>query len=419
MAEQGQSGKEESMTQFLRLCLRGRWDPTALEVARALGARSDLDGDALRKVAYVEGVAPLLYHIVRGQDLLPLPVKEDLRLAYYYNAGRNLLLLHKLEDAVGHLTAEGVPVILLKGAALAEAVYRKAAVRPMEDLDLLVRREHVSTALRVLSALGYEPAHAEFRAGYVVTYRNEVMLVKPGEVNVPIEIHWSLFSPLYYQHAVPINWFWQTALPASVGDVPTWILGPEAQVLHLCSHMLLHHGHGGEPRLLWLHDVAEVITFYQEQIDWEQVLAQARAYDLVLPVQQILTRVSDEWHAPIPPAVLERLRALQPSRDEERVFAWLTTAHRSAQRFWVNLASMPGWGPRLRFAWCIFFPSAGYMQRRYRIPHRFLVPLYYPYRWFLGLRDTLRWRDRASTRPSSGKAAQGAGSRASDVLGRL
>lgn len=405
MAEQGQSGKEESVTQFLRLCLRGRWDPTALEVARALSARSDLDGDALRKVAYVEGVAPLLYYIARGQDLLPLPVKQDLRLAYYYNAGRNLLLLHKLEDAVGHLTAEGVPVILLKGAALAEAVYRKAAVRPMEDLDLLVRREHVSTALRVLSALGYEPAHAEFRAGYVVTYRNEVMLVKPGEVNVPIEIHWSLFSPLYYQHAVPINWFWQTALPASVGDVPTWILGPEAQVLHLCSHMLLHHGHGGEPRLLWLHDVAEVIAFYQEQIDWDQLLARAQAYDLVLPVQWILTRVGDEWHAPIPTDVLERLRALCPSHGEKRVFNWLTTAHRPVQRLWAHLASTPGWGPRLRSAWCVLFPSAGYMQYRYRIPHPLLVPLYYPYRWLRGLRSVPRWRDRVPTRLSPGKAA--------------
>ncbi|MFB0535256.1 MAG: nucleotidyltransferase family protein [Anaerolineae bacterium] len=405
MAEQAQSRQDESVGQFLRLCLRGRWDPAALEVARALRARSDFDWDALRWVAYIEGVAPLLYDIARGQDLLPPSVKQDLRLVCYYHAGRNLLLLHKLEDVVGHLAAESVPVILLKGAALAKTVYGNDAVRPMADLDLLVQREHVSTALRVLSALGYEPAHAEFRAGYVVTYRNEVMLVKPGEVNVPIEIHWSLFSPLYYQHAVPMDWFWQTALPASVGDVPTWILGPEAQVLHLCSHMLLHHGHEGEPRLLWLHDVAEVIAFYQEQIDWDQLLAQAQAYDLVLPVQWILTRVGDEWHAPIPTDVLERLRALCPSRGEKRLFNWLTTARRPVQRLWAHLASTPGWGPRLRSAWCVLFPSAGYMQDRYRIPHPLLVPLYYPYRWLRGLRSIPRWRDRVLTRLSPRKAA--------------
>jgi hypothetical protein len=405
MAEQRHGRRDESVAQFLLLCLRGRWDPTVLERARALSARNDLDWDALRQVACVEGVAPLLYHTARGQDLLPPLVEESLRLVYYHHAGRNLRLFHKLEDVVSHLTAGGVPVTLLKGAALAQTVYRNASVRPMVDLDLLVRQQDVPTALRVLSALGYEPAHAEHRAGYLFAYKNEMMLVKPGEVKAPIEIHWSLFGPLYYQQAVPMDWFWQTALPVRIGDASAWMLGPEAQVLHLCGHMPLQHSGEGELRLLWLHDVAEVIAFYQEQIDWDQVLARARAYDLVLPVQQILTRVSHEWHAPIPPAVLERLRTLRPSRDEERVFAWLTSAHRSAQRFWVDLASMPGWGPRLRFAWCIFFPSAGYMQRCYGIPHRFLVPLYYPYRWFLGLRDTLRWRDHTPTEPFPGRAA--------------
>lgn len=404
MAKQRQSKKDESVAQFLLLCLRGRWDLTALERARALSARSDLDWDALCQVACAEGVAPLLYHIARAQDLLPPSVKQDLRPVYYYNAGRNLRFLHRLEDVVSHLTAEGVPVILLKGAALAETVYRNASVRPMVDLDLLVRKEDVPTALRVLSALGYEPAQAEFRAGYLFTYNNEIVLVEIGEVKAPIEIHWSLFAPRYYQHAVPMDWFWQTALPVRIGNASAWMLGPEAQVLHLCGHLLLHHGSEKRLRLLWLHDVAEVIAFYQEQIDWNQVLARAQAYDLVLSLQEILTRVGDEWHAPIPPDVLEQLRALRPSRDEERSFAWLTTVDRPAQRFWTDLASVSGWGPRLRFVWYNLFPSAGYMQRRYCIPHRFLVPLYYPYRWFLGLRDTLRWRDHASMGPSPGRA---------------
>jgi hypothetical protein len=404
MAEQRHGRRDESVAQFLLLCLRGRWDPTALERARALSARND-DWDALRQVAYVEGVAPLLYHIARGQDLLLPPVEENLRLVYYHHAGRNLRLFHKLEDVVGHLTAGGVSVILLKGAALVQTVYRNASVRPMGDLDLLVRKEDVPTALRVLSALGYEPAQAEFRTGYDFTYRNYVILVKPEEVRAPIDIHWSLFAPRYYQHAVPMDWFWQTALPVHIGNASAWVLGPEAQVLHLCGHLLLHHGSEKRLRLLWLHDVAEVIAFYQEQIDWNQVLARARAYDLLLSAQQILTRVGDEWHAPIPPAVLERLCALRPSSHEGQSFAWLTTVDRPAQRFWTDLASVSGWGPQLRFVWYNLFPSAGYMQRRYCIPHWFLVPLYYPYRWFLGLRDTLRWRDRAPTGPSPGRAA--------------
>jgi len=135
-----------------------------------------------------------------------------------------------------------------------------------------------------------------------------------------------------------------------------------------------------------MHDVAEVIVFYQKQIDWDQVLTRAQVYDLVLPAQQILPRVGEEWHAPIPTDVLERLRALCPSCGQKRVFNGRAAHRLVAQGVWVALAGTPGWGPRLRFAWCVLFPSADYMQYRYRIPHRLLVPLYYPYRWFLGLR---------------------------------
>ncbi len=380
MIEPQQAAPDESVKRFLRLCLRHRWDPTALGAARTLTTHGDFDWDGLRQVAQAEGLAPLLYRIVRGQNLLPLSVKQDLRRAYDENVLRNTFLFHKLEEVLRHLATEGVDIILLKGAALSKTVYGSAGVRPMGDLDLLVREEDVPTALRVLPALGYETVPP-------LAYRSEVMLRKQGLVETVIEVHWNLFVPPYYQHVLPIDWFWQTALPVRIGNAPSLVLGPEAQVLHLCGHLLLHHS--GE-ELLWLHDVAEVIAFYREQIDWEQVLARAQAYDLVLPTQQILTRVGEEWQAPIPPDVLERLRALRPSRDEERVFAWLAARHSSAaQRFWADLASMPGWGPRLRFVWRNLFPPAGYVQHCYRIAHPLLLPLYYPYRWFLGLRSAL------------------------------
>jgi hypothetical protein len=46
---------------------------------------------------------------------------------------------------------------------------------------------------------------------------------------------------------------------------------------------------------------------------------------------------------------------------------------------------MPTWRQRRRYALVHLFPSAAYMQRRYGVRHRCLVPFLYPYRWFLGL----------------------------------
>ena len=285
------------------------------------------------------------------------------------------------------LAAQQIAVILLKGAALAETIYGNIAVRPMGDLDLLVHREDVAAALAALRAAGWEAVDAEARDGLTLAYEVEIALQKPGPIPVLLEIHWGLLDSPHYQHTLPLTWFWDTAVAVEADGVNALALGPETLVLHLCAHLALHHGGHG---LLWLHDVAEVLHAYGDRLDWDEVLARGQAWDLVLPLQHILARVARDWEAPIPAEVMARLAALRPSPDEARVYAWLTAPERPvAQRFYADLASMPGWRDRLRYGWGSLFPARAYMIQRYGIPHPLLTPLYYPYRWLVGLRSAL------------------------------
>jgi hypothetical protein len=371
---------------FLRLCLQARWRPEAMQDAQALAAQDDVAWDDLLGAARAGGVAPLLYHAVRGGGMLPPTLEDQLRIDYFANAKRNLLLFQELEDMLQALARQDVPVILLKGAALAEAVYGNVAVRPMGDVDLLVEETDVPTALRVVAGSGYEitPPRA---------YRCEVMGRKAGEHSALIEIHWNLFVPFYYQYAMPMDWFWATGLPLEVGEASTSMLGPEAQVLHLCGHLALHHGAAKDPRLLWLYDLAVVVARYEHSMDWDLLLSRAQAYDLVLPLQRLLPQLHAVWDTPIPPGVLERLADLEPSHTEKHIIQRLESAHGPAvQRLWEGLGDLPGWGPELRFAWRNLFPPASYMEQIYRVPHSLLLPLYYPYRWLLGLHGLLRSR---------------------------
>ena len=165
------------------------------------------------------------------------------------------------------------------------------------------------------------------------------------------------------------------------------MLGPEAQLLHLCAHQTLHHGGGA---MLWLHDVAELVSRYEHDLDWGQVVSQCRSLQLVLPTRDVLSQVSAEWRAPLPLAVLEELRALPPSPDEQWAYAALTSGHRPvARRFWTDLAGMASLRTRLAFTLVNLFPTSAYMRQRYHIRHPILLPFYYPYRWFVGLRGGL------------------------------
>jgi hypothetical protein len=311
-------------------------------------------------------------------------VRQDLRRSSHDQASRDTFFFHELAEVLRALAVAGVKAILLKGAALAKTVYLQAMVRPMRDMDLLVSRQDVEAALQSLAPLGYVPLGAEIWPGADLVYRHSVALCKPDGATLTLELHWTLFAAQYYQHRLSMEWFWEGTLPVQVDSVPAWTLGPEAQLLHLCGHLVLHHG---SVELLWLRDIAEVISLYRTRIRWEQLLKRAQMHDLLLPLQRVLPRLAEQWRVPIPESVLQQLSALRPSRQEQEVFTWLTDPDQSvARRFWADLMGVPGWPQRLRFLSMTLFPSPKHMQQRYGLRHRLIVPLYYPYHWILSLR---------------------------------
>lgn len=371
---------------WVRLCLLGRHHAWALDEARAL--LPGVDWEEVRRTIWGERLAPLVYKIVQGQVLAPPDLEEELARAYADNALRSTFLFHRVEALLLALHDAGIEALLLKGAALSQVIYSRSAVRPLGDLDVLVRPEQVRTALAALTRIGYSRCDVEPRAGDTLAYENEVLIQKPGLVPADVEIHWGLLDSPHYQRVLDMAWFWQTALPVRIGETDTLILGPEAQLLHLCAHLALHHAGEG---LLWRHDIAEVIHAYADRFDWDLLLAQAQAFDLVLPVQGLLAEVAEQWRAPIPDAILQRLSALQPSPAEARVNAWLTAPARPvAQRFWADLASMPGWRPRLHYALANLLPSPAYMRQRYGFRQPWLLPIYYLHRYALGIRSLAR-----------------------------
>ena len=383
----------ELVRAFLRACLRSRWDPERLSTGLELAARAGFDWDSVRQAAVREGVGPLLYSIVRGRGMVPHELEQELRVWYLQNMASNMKQFQELAAVLRSLRNSNIPVLVLKGAALADAVYGNIGLRPMTDVDLLVQREQLQHAKQVLGHLGYRSELVETKPGAQVEEHHAEGLVKRGEQDVVMGIHWRLFDSPYYRDRLRLEWFWDSALAVEIEGEPARILGVEAQILHLCGHLVLHHGRGERWRLIWLHDVAEVIARYGEQINWEAVLDRAGSCELVVPVRLVLTRLAAEWGVAVPRWVLGQLDDLRASPEQERLYAWRTSEKMGvAQRFWADLAGISGWRARARYAWIQAFPSRAYMEHRYRVPSAALLPLYYPYRWLVGLSSALRPR---------------------------
>ncbi len=374
----------------LRLCLRSRWDPA---VAAGLAAQARQPGwnwEAVASRAFAEGLAPLLFAQLSQTEMwpaVPPGVRDALAAAYEGSAIRNAVLRSELKEIVARLAHAGIAVLLLKGAALAEAIYGDGALRLMSDLDLLVHRADVGAALEILAANGYTAPREEVRPGATLAYESELLLSKPGVIGIQVELHWRLLDSPFYQQTLPLEWFWETAAPVWVGGVAAAALGLEALVLYLCAHLALHHRGEG---LKWWLDLAELIRRAGDRLDWPGLLRRAEACALVIPLQETLPALVAVWGVRVPPEVLARTAAMQSSAAERRVHASLTAARRPvAQRFWADLSGLPTWPARIRFAWSQIVPSPAYMVSRYRPRRRWLLPLLYPWRWLTGMAGAL------------------------------
>ena len=178
--------------QSLVLCLAAPRDPAHLEAVRALLSQDGFDWVAW--LANAERLAPLLYRRLHGLYLLPPGAVAQLQMAFFHSRTWSEIAFRELERILLCLSAARVPAILLKGAALATAVYTDPVLRPMVDLDLLLHPGDVFRGLEALQGLGYQLPASEMRPQATLAYSNEIALSRPGALPVPVEIHWSLLG---------------------------------------------------------------------------------------------------------------------------------------------------------------------------------------------------------------------------------
>lgn len=362
-----------------------------LNSRRAPAAPTELDGvdwEALWEMASAERVAPLLYHAARRSDLLPSWLIDRCRSEYVETGAHNTLRMRELAGVIAKLSDHQIDLIVLKGAALAGQVYGNLGLRPMLDIDLLIRRDDVRSAQSVLESLGYERQGREITPGSTLAFENEIGFSKRDRLDWSLELHWSLFDSPYYQRRLSVDALWATAQPIRIEGVPAYSLSPELLVLYLCGHLMLHHQGSG---LLWWNDIAECIQCFGDRLDWDELLVQAEALHLVKPLQAVLPVAAGVWLAPVPSDVLSRLDTIIPDPGEVQAFDAMTAGRRPpAWRLIDDLREMAGWGERLRFVYHNLFPSADYMDERYGIGNPVMRVVYYPYRWMLGMWEVLR-----------------------------
>ena len=143
---------------------------------------------------------------------------------------------------------------------MAETVYAQRVLRPMSDIDLLVRSETLAHVESKLLEMGYglDASMKPYQQYHWVFTKND---------SPSIEIHWHLHRPTD-PFSVDIEGCWNRAESAIIGGVDALVLSPADLLLHLCQHFGHHKFSGGIRPLC---DISTAVNYYADVIDWMEI----------------------------------------------------------------------------------------------------------------------------------------------------
>ncbi len=255
------------------------------------------------------------------------PLLPRIKGVYRHFWYRNQLFFHQMAGLLEALQRADIPVLLLKGGALALLYYSDPSQRPMADLDLLIRPADRPRALAFLHEKGWTPiyfqAFDELSPSYLscVTghgFRHE----KVGE----LDLHWYLLSTCSTGSADA--GLWERAVDLDFRGVRCRSLGPTDMLFHICTHGAAWND---IPPIRWAADASLILQRASGAIDWSLLVKLARDQERIPALRDTLGYLRERLDAQVPAAVLDELRALPvpPALEKEYLAQQLPLSQRS------------------------------------------------------------------------------------------
>lgn len=283
-------------------CVRDH--PTDEPVAELAAHVARYGVSGVAEAAHHHGVTGCLWLALRACGLSERDDAAEVREHYVGSVGSYLRTLSDLELVDDVLGAAGAAYLVLKGPALAGAVYRRPDLRSFVDLDLLVAPRDFPLALSSLEEAGcrlYEENWTLARERML----GELRLFTPS--GTIVDLHWSLFAerPVRAAFPVSVDALMRRRRAVRLADRPFGTLEEIDTLVHLALHASLSGGH----RLVWLKDLEQALLRASEDgwLDWETVTQRAWQWNAGPPVALMLARTRAVLGVSVPDDVLRRL----------------------------------------------------------------------------------------------------------------
>jgi hypothetical protein len=356
---------------------RPTWVPVGADdlVLRA-ALRPDADGRAAWEEYCVRVAAPPPAHerllplvaATRATDTPDGPLLARGRALRRHTRVRHHWLVHEVAPLLDDLTATVGPPMVLKGLPLGLGHYDDPGLRPLQDVDVLVRPRDLEAAAARLAVRGYT-TRVVVDPAFVLDARGVDLRSTSGGPDV--DLHWQVHRSVALPGA-PATWgrhffsrprtddpVWARAVPLRVGGAV--VLAPSAA--DLLVHVVAHGAASGrDPALRWAADATVLIR--GGGVDWDVVVSDATRRGVTSEVADAIDYLVGAIGITVPDGVQARLASVRigrrqavayalrtgpppPSRMRFRRHAATWTARTAAEPVGVSLVSLPRYAAAL------------------------------------------------------------------------
>jgi len=334
--------------------------------------KCEVNWTCVMEMAIENRVTSLLYLHLKAfsGNAIPRRILSALRNAYLRTIGQNIRMNQELMKIVRALESNGIPVMLLKGAALECILERSILARTKYDIDILMHEQDFYRAQDALRELGYAPSQPlpKMSERELVEYAHCFDQIKLyGEKGMKIDVHFRLLN--MGMPRVEESLVWSRSRYARADDGRVLVPSPEDMLLHLCFHAN-HHGFASLHHFCDIHDVLDHVA---DGIDWKYFVQAAQERKIEATMYYALAIAGRLLGSSVSPSVYERLK---PKRAKRMVFEFLWLKGMNLRRRRRCLGSFEGpfyylmemdkFKPKMTFAWKLLFPPLRWLSRDYR-----------------------------------------------------
>jgi len=204
----------------------------------------------------------------------------------------------QLSKIITTLSAHNIPLVLLKGAAFADALYSAQAPRTSNDLDILIQEKdwkHAVTAIKSVMSYTEKSQPDVFGDLY------ELSFIPKSKVGAALDLHRSLIHPILFNISEKQLWNGSVEHP-SFNHKLVRTLSPEHALIHQALHAYKDMDFG-KYNLLDSHEI-----IMQLKPDMANVIAAAKEWGATTPLYVLLTNCTNIMNSDFDKDLLQQIK---------------------------------------------------------------------------------------------------------------